>query len=103
MCGCMSNVTTSKNTSTTVNKISVSTTTTTPLKSSINCDITYEEIRDLDLKVLQILRKEKDDFLMQINRQLIYWFRNINNECPNLEEYNIIKQYVENEYTKYYP
>lgn len=103
MCGCLNNSTMSKSNTTTKVSSTQKTSTNTILKKTVECSITYEEIRDLDLKVIQILRVHKDELLTEINRQLIYWFRNINQECPDLQEYETLKAYVENEYTKYYP
>lgn len=98
MCGCLSNKTSSNN----------RTVQSTKLHSmqevnrvTINCFTTYEEIRDLDLKVLKLLKNNNDSFLKELNRQLIFWFRNINNECPPEEDFNLIKEYIEDEYTKH--
>lgn len=68
----------------------------------IDCDITYKELSSLDLKVLEMLRADNNNSLLkEINNKLLFWLRNIRNTCPNLGEFNTLKNYIEDEYTKF--
>ena len=104
MCGCLNNNTSSVlNSDRTVkNKNSrVITTKTNPNLEVLNCDVTYEDLRDTDLKAIAILKINKDSLINEANKKLIFWIRNLKNECPNVNDFNILKEFIENEYTKY--
>ena len=105
MCGCLnknnSNTVVNSNRNIQSKNARVISTETNPNLEVLNCEITYENLRDTDLKAIAILRINKDSLVNDANKKLIFWIRNLKNECPNVDEFNILKDFIENEYTKY--
>lgn len=97
MCGCLSNKTSSN--SKVINKTKLST---NSIEKISVCSDRYKELLDLDVKIITLLRKIKDDILTASSLNIRKWIRNLDRECPDEDELNIIKEYTENEYTKYF-
>lgn len=66
------------------------------------CLYMYEELHQLELKVIELLKDHSDPILTDFNKKLRVWVRNLEVACPNEEELNIVRDYVENEYTEYF-
>lgn len=65
------------------------------------CMDMYEELRELDLKVISLLKVTDDSILKQSNKQLRKWITDLKINCPDEYEYVTLKQYIEDEYSKY--
>lgn len=104
MCGCLnktsSPIVSSNRVSTNKNSRTI-VTQTNPNLEVLNCEVTYENLKDTDLKAIAILKINKDSLINEANRRLIFWIRNLKNECPDVNEFNILKEFIDNEYTKY--
>ena len=97
MCKCLSKISTSSNKSTTYTK-STSTQKTEPISV---CGYMYNELLQLGLLVLKILKETKDEIIKETNDQILVWIRNLDKECPDEYELNVIKEYIEHEYPEY--
>lgn len=64
------------------------------------CPELYEVLRSLDLRVINLMNVENDNILMETNRQLRLWMRNLNKYCPTEEEISTVRQFVENKENK---
>lgn len=100
MCGCLSNkkeVAEGLESSSQVNDI------VTPLDSNEGvCEHKREELNTLDGIIIDIYKNHvKDPLLLESNRMIRKWVKNLENECPNYYELNTIREYVENEYAEY--
>lgn len=67
MCGCASNVTTPK----VSNKGSKISDKSVLLSADLDCEIIYEDLRDLDLKVIGMLKKDKSNIILGENKDII--------------------------------
>lgn len=95
MCGCLSS---NKSSSSSSSKTRVAITSS---NESTSCEDKYIELLNLDLKVVEILRKHKDELLKETSVKLREWIRNLKRECPDENELQVITEFIENEYTKY--
>lgn len=92
MCGCLSR----KN-----GKRRLSSRTTSTVKVDNSCKEMYEELSNLDLVIIKILKDLKDNILVEANKKIRIWIRDLDKGCPDEYGFNTIKQYIENEYPKY--
>lgn len=60
------------------------------------CPELHEVLRSLDLRVINLLNKESNSLLMETNRQLRLWMRNLNKYCPSEEEIETVRLFLEN-------
>lgn len=97
MCKCLSKI--SNNTLKTTTYSKSSTQTTSSVQSV--CGHKYNELLTLGLLVLKILKITGDTILKEANTQILNWVRNLDKECPDEYEVNVIKEYIENEYPEY--
>ena len=72
------------------------------IESKSNCKYLYTELVSLDLKVLDIYKLNKDSNLLGLNKTLRTWINNLRNECPPSEDLTTIREYIDNEHTKYF-
>ncbi|MCA9749283.1 MAG: hypothetical protein KC414_09260 [Romboutsia sp.] len=93
MCGCLSKKNVTKNRA--IKSSTIST------RRDIGCMNMYEELKNIDLVIIKILKENKDSILIQANKQLRKWINNLNIKCPNEYEINVIKEYINNEYSEY--
>lgn len=70
-------------------------------KNKVSCIGELQTLNDLNIKVLDMLKVERNSLLLEANKQIRLWIKNINRRCPNPQEYQIMIDYVNNEYTKY--
>lgn len=97
MCGCTSSVTKT----TIIGRRSFKKNTSSNKQESI-CAHKYSELATLDLKIIQLLKITKDSILVESSQQLRKWIKDLDNGCPNSFELEIVTEYVDNEYTKYF-
>jgi len=64
------------------------------------CPELQEVLRALDLRVLNLLAVQQTALLLETNRQLRFWMRNLNKYCPTEEEIDTVTQFVSNEENK---
>lgn len=67
------------------------------------CQYLYTELANLDLKTVDIYKKNKDIHVKEVNTILRAWIRDLKNQCPPSDELNIVRKFIEDEYPKYYP
>lgn len=67
------------------------------------CQYLFTELSNLDLKIIDMFKISKDNNFLPINKLLTGWIKNLTNECPPTDELNIVREYIENEYPKYFP
>lgn len=58
------------------------------------CPEKYEYIRQLDLRVINLLNKKNDELLKQTNTQLRRWMRGLDKYCPSDEELETVESYI---------
>ncbi len=101
MCGCGGiKKTFSKN----PNNVRTSRKPSTVKSDKVNCFIQYNNLKELNLKVLEMIRSRfnnDNNFLSKTNKQLRSWIKELSKECPPEEELQVISKYIEDEYTKY--
>lgn len=97
MCGCLSNKNEGLESSSQSNDVVI------PSSSEGGiCGHMREELNTLDGIIIDIYKNHvKDPLLLESNRMIRKWVKNLENECPNYYELNTIKEYVENEYSEY--
>ena len=61
------------------------------------CPELYEVLRGLDLRVLNLLTVEPSDILLDTNRQLRFWMRNLRSYCPTEEDVSTVESFIETE------
>ena len=61
------------------------------------CPELREVLRDLDLRVINLLNLENKPILQETNKQLRMWMRNLNSYCPTEEELEIIREFINKE------
>lgn len=59
------------------------------------CPELYEVLRSLDLRVINLLNQNLEPILKETNKQLRMWMRNLHSYCPNEEELEIVRSFVE--------
>lgn len=82
-CGC------NKNNSVQINRTALS-----------KCPELYEILRQLDLKVINLMNIENTKILQETNSQLRMWMRNLNSYCPTEEEIEIVREFINKEENK---
>lgn len=65
--------------------------------TSSKCPELREVIRDLDLRVINLLNVENKPILQETNKQLRMWMRNLGSYCPTEEELEIIRDFINKE------
>lgn len=91
-CGCnkknkVTSLTTNQNTTTNTDKISG--------VKEFHCDILYVDLKHTDLKVVSLYKDTKDTFYLDINKRLRAMMVDYNNgQCPNVEEFHELSEYV---------
>lgn len=64
------------------------------------CPELYEVLRQLDLKVINLMNVENTKILQETNSQLRMWMRNLNSYCPTEEEIEIVRAFINKEENK---
>lgn len=64
------------------------------------CPELYEVLRQLDLKVINLMNVENTKILQETNSQLRMWMRNLNSYCPTEEEVEIVREFINKEENK---
>lgn len=64
------------------------------------CPELYEVLRQLDLKVINLMNVENTKILQETNSQLRMWMRNLNSYCPTQEEIDIVREFINKEENK---
>lgn len=64
------------------------------------CPELYEVLRQLDLKVINLMNVENTKILQETNSQLRMWMRNLNSYCPTEEEIEIVREFINKEENK---
>ena len=59
------------------------------------CPELHETLRSLDLRVINLLNQENTPILQETNKQLRMWMRNLNSYCPNEEEIEVVRSFIE--------
>lgn len=75
----------------------------TPMLKKSECGYLFTEITNLDLQILDMYKVSKDANLLEVNRTLRTWITNLSRECPPSDELNTVREYINNEYPKYFP
>jgi|TARA_B110000908_G_scaffold160069_1_gene202914 hypothetical protein len=75
------------------------------IKNGVGCPVTYSDLLNLDLKILKVIKllSINSGIHMEVNTQLVAWRNKINTICPEEDEYETIKTFVNNEYTSNFP
>lgn len=100
MCGCLGS--NRKSTVSSSNRVTNSSTSSNTSSVSIvtGCRSRYNELAGLNIKVIELLKKDTlDTIYKEANTQLRIWIRNLGVECPPSEDYEPLREYIENEYT----
>ena len=70
------------------------------------CTKMYDELSLLDRKIIQLHRKfkwsEKGYKLAQTQKVVRMWIRELPNGCPNEDDLNEVKEFVNGDYGKYF-
>ena len=94
MCGCGGSI--KRTSGSTRNRVTTSSSSTVVT----GCRSMYNELADLDIKIIALLKLDSTDTIYrESNTQVRVWIRNLGVECPPGEEYQTLKEYIENEYT----
>ena len=64
------------------------------------CPELYEVLRQLDLKVINLMNIENTKILQETNSQLRMWMRILNSYCPTEEEIEIVREFINKEENK---
>ena len=99
MCNCSSSISNNS----VFDKYKKKSSTTTSSSQESVCGYMYNELLELDLKAIELLKDHSDSILTQMSAQLRTWIRNLKNECPESNELEIITEYINNEYSEYNP
>ena len=75
----------------------------TPMKKKSECGYLFTELTNLDLQVLDLYKINKDANLLGVNKTLRSWITALNRECPPSDELNVVREFIRNEYPKYFP
>lgn len=75
----------------------------TPMRKKSECDYLFTELTNLDLKILDLYKANKDANLLGVNKTLRTWITNLSRECPPTDELNVIRYFIEDEYPKHFP
>ncbi len=98
MCGCLTSVTESLvDTTGFSSKVSTVTATRQPCSTD-----TYNILVDLNSKVLEMFKADYNkQMMLETNSLLSNWIGNIKKSCPEEDELNIVKTFIEDEYTEF--
>ena len=75
----------------------------TPMLKKSECGYLFTELTNLDLQVLDMFKVSKDENLIGVNKTLRTWISSLSRECPPGDELNIVREFIRDEYPKYYP
>lgn len=75
----------------------------TPMMKKSECGYLHTELSNLDLQILDMYKVSKDDNLIEVNKTLRAWITNLSRECPPSSDLNVIREFINNEYPKYFP
>jgi hypothetical protein len=75
----------------------------TPMAKKSECGYLYTELTNLDLQILDMYKVNKDAQLLGVNKTLRTWITNLYKECPPSADLNVIREFIKDEYSKYYP
>lgn len=71
---------------------------------SLQCEINRTELVGLNKKLLKIISPnnvEQYEVLLDFNKRLTKWTKDITTSCPDINDYDVVKKYIENEYTEH--
>ena len=66
------------------------------------CSYLYTELTNLDFQVLDLFKRTKESQYREVNATLRGWINNLNNDCPPYEDLSLIREFIEDEYPKYF-